>query len=130
LLELRGWPVAVAGNELPWFAPAAAAWEIPYILEDRRPLRIALAHSPDQIEWAQIHCFDLMLAGHTHGGQIRLPVIGAVFCPSRFGVRYAAGTFYCPPTVMHVTRGISGVRAVRYGCPPELTKLVLTRKTR
>jgi predicted MPP superfamily phosphohydrolase len=85
-----------------------------------------LAHTPDQIEWARVHDFDLMLAGHTHGGQIQLPGFGAVLSPSRYGVEYAEGTFYEHPTLMHVSRGISGTRQLRLNCPPELTKLILT----
>ena len=34
-----------------------------------------------------------MLAGHTHGGQIRFPAVGPIVCPSRYGVRYASGVF-------------------------------------
>jgi uncharacterized protein len=63
-----------------------------------------------------------MLAGHTHGGQIRLPVVGPVFSPSRFGVRYASGTFFRAPTLMHVSRGLSGTRPLRFNCRPELAQ--------
>ena len=69
--------------------------------------------------------FDLVLAGHTHGGQIRFPAIGAIMCPSLHGVKYAGGTYYEPPTVMHVSRGLSGLDAVRFFCRPELVRLVL-----
>lgn len=125
---VKDWPIAVAGNELPWFAPAAAAREIPAQVGGKRVLRVAVSHSPDQIHWARAHQFDLMLAGHTHGGQIRLPLLGPVFSPSRYGVRFASGTFYCPPTLLHVSRGLSGTQPLRFGCPPELTKLVLQPK--
>jgi hypothetical protein len=123
-LELRGCPVLVAGNERPWTrspepfaqqaAPAAAG-----------PLRILLSHSPDQFDWARERQFDLMLAGHTHGGQIRLPWIGPVVCPSLHGIRFAGGTFFAPPTLMHVSRGISSLLPLRLSCPCEITKLVL-----
>ena len=66
-----------------------------------------------------------MLAGHTHGGQVRLPWIGAIVAPSRHGVRYASGTFFEPPTVMHVSRGLSAEKPLRWNCAPELTKLTL-----
>ena len=51
---------------------------------------------------------DLLLAGHTHGGQIRIPPLGAIFSPSVQGVKYISGVFYAPPTILHVTRGVSG----------------------
>ncbi|MFP6613093.1 MAG: metallophosphoesterase, partial [Pirellulales bacterium] len=119
----------LAGNELPWFPPAADMSTANSRGDDSQLLRIVLAHSPDQFVWARQHDADLMLAGHTHGGQIRLPVIGAIVSPSRYGTRYACGAFFEPPTVMHVSRGISGTVPVRHNCPPELTKLVLVNPT-
>ena len=68
---------------------------------------------------------DLVLAGHTHGGQIRLPGIGPIFSPCRDGVRYASGVFDLPPTILHVTQGLSAELPLRFGCPPEVTLLVL-----
>jgi predicted MPP superfamily phosphohydrolase len=123
--EIRNALVLLAGNELPWFAPAADMSQMAGELKRRHPLRIAVSHSPDQFGWARTHDFDLMLAGHTHGGQIRLPVIGPIFSPSRYGVRYASGTFFRAPTLMHVSRGLSGTRPLRFNCRPELTQLVL-----
>ena len=80
---------------------------------------------PDQISWAQAHHMDLLLAGHTHGGQICVPWIGPILTPSRWGVRYSWGIFHVPPTIMNVTRGVSGVYPLRVNCPPEVVKLVL-----
>lgn len=121
---IREQPVLLAGSELPWFGTRKE-------LSDRQPndgafaLRMLLSHSPDEFIWAQSRNFDLMLAGHTHGGQIRLPVIGPVIAPSVYGVKYASGVFYNEPTLMHVSRGISGAQTIRLNCPPELTKVVL-----
>ena len=67
-----------------------------------------------------------MLAGHTHGGQARIPVIGPFVAPSRFGVRYAGGTFMVGEMLMHVTRGISGDKCIRINCPPEVGLITLT----
>ena len=123
-IEVKGRPVILAGNELPWFVPAADMSDCPRATPDS-PLRILLSHAPDQLPWAKSNHIDLMLAGHTHGGQVHLPLVGPVLSPSRFGVRYASGTFYEPPTLMHVSRGISGTRHLRINAPPELTKLIL-----
>lgn len=123
---IHGKPIVMAGNELPWFAPAANMREIPAEIEGQRPLRIAVSHSPDQFPWARQNDVDLMLAGHTHGGQIRFPVIGPVFSPSRYGVKYSAGTFFQDPTLMHVSRGLSGTRPLRFNCAPELSRLILS----
>ncbi len=123
-IEIRGEPVVLAGNELPWLPPAADLAGCP-TRSGNGALRIILSHSPDQLDWAQAQDADLLLAGHTHGGQIRFPLIGPILSPSREGVKYASGVFYAPPTIMHVTRGVSGLFPVRLKCPPEMAYLVL-----
>ncbi len=121
-IEIAGQRVALAGNELPWFRPAG---ELAADQQGAETFRILLSHSPDQLRWARKRQFDLMLAGHTHGGQIRFPVIGPVVSPSLYGVKYASGLFYEAPTLMHVSRGLSGLDPIRINCAPELAKLTL-----
>ena len=128
-ITVREHPILIAGNELPWFVPAADLENAPAKNAKGQPLRMLLSHSPDQFYWAQTHQVDLMLAGHTHGGQFRFPLLGAVVSPCREGTRFAIGTYYRPPTVMHVSRGLSGTTPVRFGCPPELTRIVLRSPT-
>jgi predicted MPP superfamily phosphohydrolase len=118
-------PLILAGNELPWFPPPPELANCPAMVNGQRPFRLLLSHSPDQFMWARERDFDLVLAGHNHGGQIRLPGVGAVFAPSRFGTRYAMGTFQQGSTVMHVSRGTGTHSPVRYYCPPEITLLEL-----
>ncbi|HEX4414442.1 MAG TPA: metallophosphoesterase [Lacipirellulaceae bacterium] len=125
---VHGAPLIVAGNELPWFKPAADFSACPSNTADGWATRILLAHSPDQFQWAQRNDCDLMLAGHLHGGQWRLPIIGAVTSPSAHGVRYAAGVFRAGNTVMHVSRGVGGLTPLRINCPPEIATLVLRAK--
>jgi predicted MPP superfamily phosphohydrolase len=125
-LEIDGRSLILAGNELPWFAPAADVSNCPPHDADGMPLRILLAHSPDQFGWAQDRDFDLVLAGHCHGGQVRFPIVGAVLAPSLHGTRYAAGVFRRGDTVMHVSRGTSGLAPFRFNCPPEVTLLELS----
>jgi len=124
-IEIRGEPVILAGNELPWFLPAADLEHVPPRSPDGGPVRIALAHCPDQFRWARANDVDLLLAGHTHGGQFCFPLVGPLLSASRLGVAYSSGTFHVPPTIMHVSRGISARFPVRFNCPPELVKLVL-----
>ena len=128
-LDFKGQGILLAGNERPWFRRSS---EPPPLLDSSQPdrhepLRILLSHSPDQFAWAQARQFDLVLAGHTHGGQIRFPAIGPVVCPSLFGVTYAEGVFTGGDAVMHVSRGTCSMFPLRLGCPPELTRLVLVR---
>jgi len=128
----RNRTVLLAGNEHPWFRPRPDAADRPgrradSSSEDVSPFSVLLAHTPDQIGWARRHDFDLVLAGHNHGGQIRVPVVGPIVSPSFHGVRYASGLFHEPPCLMHVSRGVAGDKPIRLNCPPEITKLVLVR---
>lgn len=134
-IQIQGAPVELIGNERPWFdgwgssvgrlkrtsrpSQADDALHAPY------SLRIVLAHSPDQLAWARAQDADLMLAGHTHGGQIRIPPLGAIFSPTASGVRYISGIFHVRPTILHVSRGLSGDVPVRWNCPPEIAHLRL-----
>jgi uncharacterized protein len=112
--------VLIAGNERPWFPSDT---RLPPA--ENGDLRIALAHSPDQLSWARRWRADLMLAGHTHGGQIRIPPLGAIFSPSIEGVKFLSGVYSVPPTILHVSRGLSGDIPVRWNCPPEISRLRL-----
>jgi predicted MPP superfamily phosphohydrolase len=118
-------PLVLAGNELPWFGPAADLDECPPRDSSGLPLRIVLAHGPDQFDWARAYDVDLILAGHNHGGQVRLPGIGAILAPSRSGTRYASGTFRRDNTVLHVSRGTGSLFPLRWNCPPEIALLTL-----
>jgi predicted MPP superfamily phosphohydrolase len=126
-LTLNDAPLVLAGNELPWYGPATDFQRCPPPNSAIRTTRILLAHSPDQFQWAQKNDVDLMLAGHLHGGQVRLPVLGPFLAPSLCGVRYASGTFTSGHTTLHVSRGVSSLTPVRYGCPPEIAILVLRK---
>jgi uncharacterized protein len=120
-IEINGATVALAGNERPWFKHQGD-------LNTPTPtgsLRIVLAHSPDRLAWARAQRADLMLAGHTHGGQICIPPLGAIFSPTAAGVKYISGVYYAPPTILHVTRGISGDTPIRWNCRPEIAHLRL-----
>jgi predicted MPP superfamily phosphohydrolase len=124
-LTIRGLPVILGGNELPWFRSASSFDTCARHDESGLPLRILLAHSPDQFAWAQAHEIDLMLAGHLHGGQVRVPFFGAIVSPSLYGVRYACGVFRAASTVMHVSCGTGSLTPLRYNCPPEISLLTL-----
>ncbi len=128
-LHWGGVEIEISGNEQPWFErhpPPLESKPATRPAEDRsRTLRIGLSHSPDQIGWARRQQLDLLLAGHTHGGQARFPLIGPILAPSLYGSKFASGVFYLPPTLMHVSRGIAGTHAMRWWCPPEVSLLTL-----
>lgn len=113
--------LVIAGDERPWMGGEPC-----FARSNEAEFRILLSHTPDNLPWARRQPVDLMLSGHNHGGQVVLPGLGPVYSPSRYGVKYAAGLFREGPTLLHVSRGISGRQPLRYRCRPELTKLVLT----
>jgi predicted MPP superfamily phosphohydrolase len=88
--------------------------------------RLLLAHSPDMVRPAEDLGIDLVLAGHTHGGQIRLPGIGALFSQTNLGRHYASGMFSFGHTKLYVNRGIGNALVpFRLFCRPELTVIHL-----
>jgi predicted MPP superfamily phosphohydrolase len=122
-LEVRGEPLVVIGHEGPWLKPAPDLSACPV-----GPFRLCLSHTPDNIRWAQKAGVDLMLSGHVHGGQIRVPLFGSLLVPSRYGRRYDCGTFDEKPTILQVSRGLSGDHPLRYLCRPEITRLTLRKE--
>lgn len=126
-LHVRGEKILLAGNELPWFGPAPTVQFSAERSSDKPEFRLLLTHTPDLFAWAKQKQFDLMLAGHNHGGQIRFPLIGALIAPSHYGTKYAGGLYFESPTLLHVSRGLAGVDPLRFNCPPELTLLELVR---
>ncbi|GAB5494945.1 MAG: hypothetical protein Phyf2KO_00250 [Phycisphaerales bacterium] len=92
--------------------------------------RLLLSHNPDVAEMSELrkHRVDLMLSGHTHGGQVSLPLIGAPGVPSRYGQKYAKGLVEGPSCRVHISTGIGmSVAPFRFGVPPEINVLTLVR---
>jgi len=85
---------------------------------------LLLYHSPDLMPAASHAGIDLYLCGHTHGGQIRLPLWGAVVTSSKYGKRYEMGRYQEGNTTLYVSRGIGlegkGAPRMRFLCPPEI----------
>jgi len=101
--------------------------------DDRRPLEglvrrdrftIFLYHTPDLAPDAAELGVDLMLSGHTHGGQVRIPGYGALFTSSLYGKAFEMGRYEQAGLTLYVTRGLglegSGMPRIRVGCPPEI----------
>jgi len=86
---------------------------------------IALSHNPDMFIHTQRH-MPLMLAAHTHGGQVKLPLFGAPVVPSYFGPRYTAGDVVEQGHHLFITTGIgTSLLPVRFRVPPEIVMLTI-----
>jgi uncharacterized protein len=92
--------------------------------------RIVLSHHPDIIDVIDGRRADLLLCGHTHGGQIRFPYFGAVIVPSVHEARYAEGFFRQRDVLMYVSRGLGAIPPLRILCRPELATFSLKRDDR
>lgn len=93
--------------------------------------RMVVAHSPDVLEHLPSECFDLLLCGHTHGGQIRLPYYGALWTSTRMGKSFEAGRYEpFPGKVVYVSKGIGSVHLpIRMNCPREITVFEIQSNT-
>jgi predicted MPP superfamily phosphohydrolase len=90
---------------------------------------VLMCHAPDYVDILQTHpagrAVDFMLSGHTHGGQVRLPVIGALELPA-MGRKYIEGLFRLGRMQLYVNRGVGTVGVpFRLLCPPEITLFTL-----
>jgi predicted MPP superfamily phosphohydrolase len=89
---------------------------------------IVLSHSPDVFPEMPKRV-SLTLAGHTHGGQVNLPIIGRPVVPSKFGQRFAYGLIEEDGRKLFVTAGIgTSIFPVRFRVPPEIVILTLNGK--
>ncbi|MCY2984325.1 MAG: metallophosphoesterase [Planctomycetota bacterium] len=129
-IEKGGTTIELIGNELPWFRRNRDETILGENQSDKNRWRLGVAHSPDQFGWGVANRCNLLLCGHTHGGQIRIPVVGPIISPSWYGTRYASGVFAKKSTLMHVSRGLSGVHPFRWGCLPEVSILELAAAKR
>jgi hypothetical protein len=125
ILDVAGRPLAIGGTERPWMGKHPSFGSLPDGV-----FRLLLSHTPDNLSWARRQHVDLMLTGHNHGGQVVLPGIGPVYSPSLHGCRFAGGVFWQDPTLLFVSRGVSGRHPLRIGARPEISRIVLKSSSR
>ncbi|MBI1790783.1 MAG: phosphodiesterase YaeI [Acidobacteria bacterium] len=85
---------------------------------------LLLSHNPDSKDHLGQYPWHLMLSGHTHGGQVSLPLIGTPFAPVR-DHRYVEGLRPWRDRQIHVTRGVGSILGVRFNCRPQVSVLEL-----
>lgn len=88
--------------------------------------RLGITHSPDLLDDPHVGALDLVLAGHTHGGQIRLPLVGALYAPVRRPRQRGAGMVEASGTRMYIGRGVGEAIPIRLNCPREIPFITLT----
>jgi len=86
---------------------------------------ILLAHEPDFADEAARFPIDLQLSGHSHGGQVRIPLLPPLYLPP-MARKYVLGTYHVGPLTLYTTAGLGTVGVpMRLNCPPEITLLTL-----
>jgi predicted MPP superfamily phosphohydrolase len=97
--------------------------DIADLTRDAAPMTVLLAHDPRRLTEAAALGVPLVLSGHTHGGQVVLPIVGAI-AAHKFPV--VAGQGRRDRTTMFVSRGVGTVYVpIRVNCPPEVAVLRL-----
>lgn len=122
-IEKDGAHLWLVGTEHPW--KRVEDWS--ELLGKRNgDFKVLLSHTPDNVFHARRGGVNLVLSGHTHGGQVCLPVIGSILVPSRYSRRFNAGLFDCHGTLLYVNRGLGTIPPpIRLHCPAEITVVVL-----
>ena len=122
---VRGQPFQIVGTGDYWTgmcAPTVAFRETP---PRGDAVRIVLNHNPDAKDGFRKSDWDVMLCGHTHGGQVCLPFIGPPIVPVD-DRRYIAGLYRWENRWLHITRGVGNLHGIRFNCRPEVSVLTLT----
>lgn len=122
LLQVRGQSVRLVGVPDLWSHQVDGD----LAFRDVRPGEgtVLLAHNPDTKDALAERPWDVMLSGHTHGGQVVVPLVGAHFVPVR-DKRFIAGLKPWNCRQVYVSRGVGNVGGVRVNCRPEVTVLDL-----
>jgi predicted MPP superfamily phosphohydrolase len=85
---------------------------------------VVLSHNPDTKDLLRDYRWNLMLSGHTHGGQLSLPYFGTPFAPVE-DRRYVEGLKPWNNRLIHVTTGVGNLHGIRFNCRPEVSFLLL-----
>jgi predicted MPP superfamily phosphohydrolase len=86
---------------------------------------VLLAHEPDFADHAALFPIDLQLSGHSHGGQVRIPMLPPLYLPD-MAKKYVMGTYQIGPLILYTNAGLGTVDVpIRLNCPPEITLLTL-----
>ncbi len=128
-VESASGPFWIAGVSDLWTGRHDLGAALEAVTDAELPL-LLLMHNPDLFPLVPPRV-TLTLAGHTHGGQVRLPLLGAPIVPSRFGRRFAAGHIVEEDRHLYVATGVgTSILPVRLGVPPTIVVLTLAVQQR
>ena len=104
-------------------SPSTAFAEMPVSADT---ITLALSHNPDTKEDLRSYAWDVLFCGHTHGGQMQIPLVGAPFAPVR-DKRFVKGLNPWEGRWIHTTKGVGNLLGIRVNCRPEISLITITR---
>jgi predicted MPP superfamily phosphohydrolase len=128
-------PLRVCGTEEPWgptlSRPLDDVAKSPEGDNGAVLATLVLSHTPDNVYALAEQGATAVFAGHTHGGQFRIPFLGPLLMPSRYGRRFDQGHFVVEGTHLYVSAGVGAdAPNLRLWCPPDLVVVDLVGQTR
>jgi len=124
LIDINGTRFYLVGSDSLWAGEADLDKAIEGI-EENIP-EILLCHNPDIVLINKSDRFDLILSGHTHGGQVNLPLIGPLYVNTKMGGAYTNGFYEINDRNIYITRGIGGSIRFRLNSIPEIVVMEFT----
>ncbi|MFO8080547.1 MAG: metallophosphoesterase [Armatimonadota bacterium] len=124
-LSVDGAEIAIAGSDE--FAFGRDDVEAALDGTEGADFTVLVCHTPDLLDDPHAAGADLVLCGHTHGGQIQLPGIGAPWAPVWRDRRRASGLLQADGQLVYVSRGVASATRARFNCHPEVVVLTLER---
>ncbi len=123
-ISIHGRQLQLTGLGDLWNGECLPARAFPASTAAAEATRIVLSHNPDSKSRLLAHDWDLLLSGHTHGGQIGLPFLARRFAPVA-DKRFLHGLHRWENRWLHVGQGIGCLHGIRFACPPEIALLTL-----
>jgi predicted MPP superfamily phosphohydrolase len=121
---VRGRPVQLIGLGDIWSGECIEDLTFAGLGGAPRALRLVLSHNPDSKERLAPYDWDVLLCGHTHGGQIGLPFFRSYFAPV-VDKNYIDGLHPWNHRWLHIGRGVGNLHGIRFNCRPEVTLLTI-----
>jgi predicted MPP superfamily phosphohydrolase len=123
-VEINDWKLNLAGLGDVWANEFLPQKTFKNFSTEDSTATVVLSHNPDTKDELKSYPWDLMLCGHTHGGQVRLPFIGAPIAPVK-DKRFVQGLHRWDSRWIYTTKGVGNLYGIRINCRPEVSLLTL-----
>jgi uncharacterized protein len=124
-VQVREWKLNLVGVGDFWAGEFDAPSAFAQVAHAPDATTVLLSHNPDTKDQLLPYAWDLLLCGHTHGGQLELPVLGTPFAPVK-DRRYVKGLHRWNNRWLHISKGVGNEWGMRLNCRPEICLLTLT----